>query len=298
VQWAIGAILGSGGKPAGSAQVIEFLRYTGERNINLGETCVAEVNGKLIWAGLPMVSPGRTALLFTPAESIDGGVAAHQLVEYMCANLAGRGVFLAQVLLDPAKNDARQFFASHHFIEMAELLYLNGPAPRAPVAPVLPAEFRWEHYSAQTHGLFAAAIQASYQNSLDCPGLTGMRHIDDVIEGHRATGEFDTNLWQVLYRKDEPMGVLLLSRIPGIDSLELVYLGLAPAARGRGLGDLLMRQAMFQVVKENRRRLSLAVDSINLPAAKLYYRFGMARLTSKVAMVRDLRKTVPAPQVS
>ena len=169
--------------------------------------------------------------------------------------------------------------------------------PRASVAPVLPADLRWEHYSPKTHDLFAAAIQASYQNSLDCPGLTGMRHIDDVIEGHRATGEFDTNLWQVLYRNDQPMGVLLLSRITGMDSLELVYLGLAPQARGQGLGDLLMRQAMFQVIKENRRRLSLAVDSINQPAAKLYYRFGMARLTSKVAMVRDLRKTLPASQV-
>jgi hypothetical protein len=155
----------------------------------------------------------------------------------------------------------------------------------------LPQELHWETYSPQTHGLFAAAIQGSYRQSLDCPGLTGMRDITDVIDGHKTTGEFDPRLWRVLCRDGQPMGVLLLSRIVGTDALELVYLGLVPEARGHGWGDLMMQEAMSSVMRENRRRLSLAVDKINTPALKLYGRFGLSPLTSKLAMIRDLRNS-------
>jgi hypothetical protein len=116
-----------------------------------------------------------------------------------------------------------------------------------------------------------------------------MRDMEDVIVGHKATGEFDPSLWQILCEGDEPRGVLLLSRMPSSDVMELVYLGLSPQGRGRGWSDLLMRQAMYHVASERRRRLTLAVDSINTPALKLYYRHGMQRIASKIAMIRDLR---------
>ena len=60
--------------------------------------------------------------------------------------------------------------------------------------------------------------------------------------------------------------VLLLSRIPHSDAMELVYLGLSPEARGKGWGDLMMREAMHRVAADGRKKLTLAVDSINAPA--------------------------------
>jgi ribosomal protein S18 acetylase RimI-like enzyme len=38
-----------------------------------------------------------------------------------------------------------------------------------------------------------------------------------------------------------------------------------------------------------RARFTLAVDSINVPALKLYYRHGFNRIGSKLALMRDLR---------
>ena len=38
-------------------------------------------------------------------------------------------------------------------------------------------------------------------------------------------------------------------------------------------------------------RLSLAVDANNAPALRLYYRHGLQRVGSKIAMMRDLRLT-------
>ena len=87
----------------------------------------------------------------------------------------------------------------------------------------------------RTHAQFVQAIARSYEQTLDCPALSGARDIQDVVEGHKSVGIFDPQLWSVLLRGDEPLGCLLLAEIPARNGIELVYLGLAPAARGRGL---------------------------------------------------------------
>jgi len=289
-QRATAMILGSAGRVGSPSQVVEFLAYAAQRHINVAETWVAEIDGRITWAALPVLSPGRTALLFTSAELAEPDEAAGQLIQHLCHYLAQRQVHLAQVLIDPTRSAARQFFADHGFREMAELVYLQGSAPRSAPPATLPPMVRWETYHAATHGLFARGTLATYQGSLDCPALTGLRDIEDVILGHKATGEFDPQLWRALCQEDQPLGILLLSRIPAADALELVYLGLASPARGRGLGDVLMQEAMHLVVAQGRRRLTLAVDAINVPALKLYYRFGLQRLTSKAALIRDLRR--------
>jgi ribosomal protein S18 acetylase RimI-like enzyme len=102
---------------------------------------------------------------------------------------------------------------------------------------------------------------------------------------------FDPNHWFLLLEGHEPRGVLLLAS-SGRDAaqMELVYLGVPESSRGKKLGEILMRQAMATVAAAKHERLALAVDEKNIPALKLYYRNGMNRLTSKLAMMRDLRK--------
>ena len=112
--------------------------------------------------------------------------------------------------------------------------------------------------------------------------------MEDVIAGHKASGDFDPALWTLLLENGEPRGVLLLSPMRSADTLELVYLGLVPAARGRGLADLMVRQALSETARYGLTRLSLAVDEGNIPALRLYYRHGLKRVTSKLAMMRLL----------
>ena len=180
---------------------------------------------------------------------------------------------------------------------MAELIYLAGEPRRRLAAPALPAGVAWVEYNPATHEQFKRAIAATYDNSLDCPALNGVRDMEDVVAGHRASGEFDPRLWRLLVEPAAdpadppvPLGVLLLAPIPAAAALELVYLGLVPAARGRRLGDLLLRHALAGVADHGMQRLTLAVDARNAPALKLYYRHGLARVGSKLAMMRDLRE--------
>src|SRR5690606_2604680 len=132
------------------------------------------------------------------------------------------------------------------------------------------APLRAVTYSPDTHADFAATVQASYEQSLDCPALNGLRDIEDVLAGHRATGDFDPNLWTLLLEHDRPIGVSLLARLPYADSCELVYFGLVPAARGRGLGHLAMQHTLATLARTDLSRLTLAVDANNLPAYRLY----------------------------
>jgi mycothiol synthase len=286
---AVGMILGSPIRPAPAGQVAEFINSAVSRRIDVQGIWVAENGGKVVWAVLPIVNPGKTLLLLTSSEIAPTNVAAARLVKEICSYFANQGFQLSQVLLESQHHLSRRFFANMGYKEIAELIYLQGNVPRNAAAPPLPEHMRWLQYSPETHGVFADAIMQTYRDSLDCPELSGLREIDDVIAGHQATGEFDPAGWQLLLQNDRPLGVFLLSRIPQSDAMELVYLGLSPEARGKGFGLFLMRQVFFLILGSQRRRLSLAVDSKNEPALKLYYRFGMQQVATRWAMICSLR---------
>jgi mycothiol synthase len=212
-------------------------------------------------------------------------------VDTVCEHFAGRGLLLAQVLVDPGDVVARDTYLGRSFRQMAELLYLQADVRRTLPAPALPEGFDWITYSPATHATFASTIVQSYRDSLDCPGLNGLRDIEDVIAGHKASGsEFDPSWWFVLRERGQPAAVLLLARTAAHGTAELVYLGLVPPARGRGLADVLMRQALHTVGASGvASTIALAVDASNAPALRLYHRHGMRRIGSKVALMRQLQ---------
>jgi mycothiol synthase len=53
----------------------------------------------------------------------------------------------------------------------------------------------------------------------------------------------------------------------------VIYLGLTPAARGRGLGRAVLRHAL-ELARAHVPRLELAVDLRNMPAVRLYQAAG------------------------
>jgi len=289
---ALRLILATDAKLASDEQVLDFLNFAMHRGMDLNQIRVAEQNGGIVWAVFPVVSPGRTMLLLSPARVSRplSDTVAPQLIGHVLEQFAADGVHLAQVLIDPRDASAIALYQACGFEKLAELIYLHRVV-RASHYPVLPAGLHWTFYSPQAHRSFARAISASYAGSLDCPALNGRRDMEDVIAGHKAAGEFDPRLWHLLCAEghDEPLGVLLLARSARSDALELVYLGINPAARAQGLGELMMRQALAVAAASGCGLLSLAVDARNAPALKLYYRSGMSRVCTRVALLRDLR---------
>jgi ribosomal protein S18 acetylase RimI-like enzyme len=132
---------------------------------------------------------------------------------------------------------------------------------------------------------FAAAIEASYEQTLDCPALVGMRQIDDVLEGHLAVGLFHEDLWLLVRDAGEPAGVMLLNLTQDGCSAELVYLGLRPSLRGRSLGRALLTHGLGRARRSGAEKMLLAVDERNEPAVHLYQSLHFVAIARRTAMV-------------
>jgi ribosomal protein S18 acetylase RimI-like enzyme len=277
------------GDDACSARVSHFVELAQGASGRAGGLWIGHHHGRLVTAVLPVISQGRTMLLFLPAYRSDP--ATLQLtaaaVEAACERAAASGMQLAQALIETHDLPLRQTLESCGFQRLAELLYMQCPSDPRATPPVLPPQLHWLSYTPRTHALFARTIQATYEQSLDCPGLAGLRHMEDVIAGHKAVGEFDARLWLLLCRDQEPLGVLLLNPVSRADALDVVYAGLVPAARRRHLGQLLMQEAQALAASGGHQRLTLAVDASNGPAMRLYQRCGMRQISSKLALLRQ-----------
>jgi ribosomal protein S18 acetylase RimI-like enzyme len=118
--------------------------------------------------------------------------------------------------------------------------------------------------------------------------LNGVRKIEDVLAGYQATGVFDPARWQIVRSGGEDIGCLLLADHPGADQFELVYMGLAPAARGRNFGREIVRQAQWQTELSGRPRLVLAVDADNRPALEMYRACDFQFWNERTVYVRKL----------
>lgn len=283
-------ILGGPSGPADDEVVLDFLSLAIRRRIDVNMTWVADCGGRIVWALLPIVSPGRTMLLLSPGTAYrqTTSQAVGVLCDSVCTHFAERQTVLAQILLDPRDRTVREMYRCRGFADLAELVYLQRHLSRTPEMPDLADGWFLHRYSPSTHAMFAEAIQQSYHGSMDCPALNGRRDIEDVIAGHQAAGVFDPSLWLVLSERGEGRAVLLLNQTLVGDGIELVYLGVAPQARGRGIGDRLMRLACFLTANRGVSDLSMAVDARNAPALRLYHRHGLKRVGSRIALVREL----------
>ncbi|HWB19232.1 MAG TPA: GNAT family N-acetyltransferase, partial [Phycisphaerales bacterium] len=273
-----------------------FLDYSITNRISLDHFyAMTDANGKPVACVLAVPNAGRTAMFFAsrPKSTADCELVGH-VVRHSGDSLKDQGVHLAQALLENQDDLLRSAFSCGGFSFLAQLSYMErplGPA-RTHVRRVHDsqhADVTLESYRESCKQEMQDILAASYEGTLDCPGLRGMRDPADILEGHRATGTFVPELWTILREQGKAVGALLLNPSSQLDSIELVYLGLAPSARGRGFGHLLLEHGLHLTAHRTERVMTLAMDDGNQPAAKLYGKFGFRRVLRRVAMIRSLR---------
>lgn len=290
-------ILGTGGLDADDERVADFLRHCVQRKIDLAPLSVAVSQRRILWALLPLYSPGHNVLLLSPSriDPLDTA-AAEALIGFTLEQRPD--LLLAQTLIDTNQPSLAAPFFAAGFTTLATLHYLQrvlrvAPPPPGPHAPA----FEAHTYGPATHALFRAALAASYEGSLDCPAIDGIRNLDDILASHQSAGgsaaDFDPSLWTVLTSQGAPAAVLLLGPPGGAGSgaMELVYLGVALGFRGKSLGKHLLRLALHQAWTHGCHQLTLAVDAANTPALRVYHAMGFARIHERLALMRDLRNT-------
>ncbi len=243
---------------------------------------------RLVAAGLAEVHPGRTAVVFPPRLVADEPPAtARELLAGVVADLLRQGVQLAQALLETDHGPDADLLVACGFRHVSNLLYLMSVQSSFPTSrPSDGLEFA--AYAAKERQRMARLVERTYQGSLDCPAMDGVRGIEDVLEGYRAAGVFDPNRWIIVRHRETDIGCMLLTDHPQNNQWELVYLGVVPEARGHGWGVAMVRSAQWLARQAGRPRLVLAVDAANLPAIATYATAGFVAWDHRSVYLRVL----------
>jgi len=246
----------------------------------------ARRHGRLIAAIAWQLQEGKAALTWPP-RAIGGEPAAalEKLLEAMLQRLARDGVRVVHVLFEEVRQDDDRLLRSFGFQPLAELLYLVSEEIDFPrIQPVGPLEF--ELYGPGNHARLAAVVEATYEGTLDCPALDGVREVEDVLAGYRSSGVFRPDSWTIARHQGRDVGCLLVVDHPEFDNGELVYMGLVPSARGHGWGVQLAQHAQWTARCLGRRRLVVAVDAKNVPALRIYTAVGFRQFDQRTVYLK------------
>ncbi len=257
--------------------------------------------GRISGALLTQPLAGKAAAVWAPEvkSTWRRAALAAALVREALADLEARGFRLAQAVLDESAGPhAGRDLKKGGMPLVTELLYLeretSTPLPPAALEPVqepghpVPTalswsgpgpdldpcscwDFEWYPFEKALESEFRSVLQATYAGSLDMPELEGARALDDILESYRAAGRFVAERWRLgrVLGKPEAAAVLLMAEVSGRNVWEVIYLGLTPAARGRGLGRAVIQHAL-ELARDRVPWLELAVDLRNTPALRLY----------------------------
>lgn len=266
-------------------------------------------------ACLVVPGSGRTAMVVVSGPRAGTTPAASRAERSACiaralADLAelGRGgaapIVLAQALPEPGDAWAIEAFREAGFIHVADLAYMRRPLPgrglpagaAKPTWPpaVTVRTVRGARPGEPDRGPLIEALERSYESTLDCPRLCGLRPTSDVLDSHLATGRWEGRHWRLVLLDGTPHGCLLLSPCPEHGSVELVYLGLSRELRGRGVARALLGVGLSNLSPADGDHVACAVDTRNAPAIRLYERFGFTSFASRVALVRPVERGAAA----
>ena len=264
-------------------------------NSHLAIVLAAKCGERLVGAVFAQIVPGKTAGVWPPQLVRDENEAtATELLAALERRLAKSGVCLAQSLLASDAALASERLTAAGYRHAAELLYLVSEAEQFPDHPPrLP--FEVDPFRSEESERLVRLIQATYEDTLDCPLLDGLRDTADVLAGYRAVGKYRPELWQIVRQGGRDVGCLLLADHPQHSQWELVYMGLVPTVRGRGWGIELTRHAQWLAREAKCARILLGVDAANQPAIRIYGTCGFRACDHRRVMVKSLQPNADAP---
>ena len=269
-----------------------FIRYAKETRMSLEHVwCSFGEDDSILATALASPSPGGTAMLFASSpHSSEEATAIGRIIEATCSSLTTSGTALAQALVEPGDILEQEAFVHGGLRRLATLTYMERPVPKRNTipAPELPDGISLKRFRNDDRPVLERLLIETYRDTLDCPGLAGLRSPSDVVDGHIHSGIFRPQWWFIAHDRGTPCGVVLLNGSAGSSSIELVYLGIISTARGRGIGPALLQHGLHVVAGSRERTIVLAVDEANAPALAMYEKACFQRTIRRVALIRSL----------
>ncbi len=279
-------------EPAQFDQQVAALRTSVQRQPLSDYRVLGAFRGEVLTGAiLIQTQPGRTAAVWLPrlvaGEPLE---TARQLLFQGIDDLPRPAIRMVQCLLPPDAGTDVQLLVDAGFQRVSDLLYLVCLADQFPSGPPC-AELQFQPYVDTLHARFAQLVEATYEDSLDCPVVNGVRNTDDVLQGYRASGCFAPERWLIVRHQGEEIGCLILTDYPEHATWELIYMGILPAARGRGRGVEIVRHAQWLCRQSLGKRLVLGVDAANEPALRMYATAGFRAWDRTTVYIRILDET-------
>jgi ribosomal protein S18 acetylase RimI-like enzyme len=223
---------------------------------------------------LPLV--GASALVWPPQvlAGVESREAEDLLMQRAGDWMRGRGVKLAQALLTAEESHLAPPLVRNGFTHITSLCYLRHHLHFNTAS--LPAEesLTYRAYPTVSPEVFQQTLGRTYEGTLDCPEVNGVRTLEEVLAGHRASSLHDPKRWWLALDGNKPVGVLLATASAETHGWDLAYVGVIPEARGRGVGRELVRKVLFEARAADAECVTLSVDTRNRPAWKLYLALG------------------------
>jgi ribosomal protein S18 acetylase RimI-like enzyme len=231
------------------------------------------------------VMAGNTAMVWPPPADCAN---ADELLRAAADWCDRQSVSLAQLIVAEQDGYSSPRLEACGFARLAELVYMYAPLAGAPPAEATGGQdgVTFLPSGANHPARFAAVVEQTYEGTQDCPSLDGVRSMADVLAGYRAQGRHHPEHWYLVQTGGADVGVLILAFHPASQNWELVYMGVVPQARGRGVGSRILRFALHEAAKAGGERLVLAVDAVNSPALEVYRKAGLREWERRTVYAR------------
>lgn len=279
-EWAVALRLAFADSPAEqqARRVSKALELLQKGELDPGGLLVArgdaadDLRGALLCCSLA----GACGLLWPPHALAGAEARAIQdaLVREGTGWLQRRGAKLAQALLEVAHGHFGDPLLRNGFRAITRLWFLRHSLCDLSALPSPDPQLTFLTSDTVDTTYFQEIHERTYQGTLDCPELNGVRTMAEVHEGHRAQGRHDPQRWFLAQYAGRPAGVLLLNELPDLGCWEVAYIGVVPEARRQGIGRQLLARAIRMARACGTGFLSLSVDVRNHPAWSLYAQLG------------------------
>ena len=268
----------------------DALRSSERGTLNLDGLLLAEEGEQPVGAALMMKQKDGIALVWPPVvscQATDTENVEQTLLARLCERIDESGSTLAQCLLPSDDVIETRLLEGHGFVHAADMYFLARTLKGHDLDGE-GADERLDHeiFSEENANQFASVVERTYVDSLDCPFLNGFRNGRDALASHQLSGQYDPAGWRLYRSGSEVIGLLLLNEHPDQDAVELVYFGIVPEFRGKGLGRRVLADGIRAATLLDRAVMFLAVDCSNTYANALYSELGFTELARRRVMVR------------
>jgi mycothiol synthase len=289
-------------EPQRHSNITDVMRALARGSITLHGLLVARDGSIIQGAVLYLMQRDRTAFVWPPRVSagVPETETADGLVQELIKRIEDAGAWIGQALLDPRCQDDGRSLSRNGFTHLTDLRFLA----RLLDASCLSKSSEGTSQSGletvvyqpgANDARFARLLERTYIETRDCPELGGRRTGEQAMISHQMSGEFDPSRWWLFRCRGQDAGVLLLNDHPEQQTWEVVYVGVAPEFRGRGLCRSMLEQGFSAARQAGRSGVLLAVDSRNDYASRIYDALGFVETDRRAVYVYFPRRGPDGP---